>query len=451
MKYTHESEALFVQRTATPARATITLHGHKHSAVPILAASLAAEGVVELERVPHLQDTLLMLEIMRAGGARATLRDERATIDPDGFSRPDVPPELSRPIHGSLYCVPAVLGRVGAVEFATSGGCAIGPSRIAGQRPSHHVVDVLRRLGASVETSDGGIRAKLRRFTGGAIDVDAYSSGSGVRVGPLLSGATKTALIAAAFTRNATTTIERPYRKLDVCELARFVGALGHEVTVGDDAIVVAPGCARVHTTTFDIPPDLSELMTLVAGSVHLQVPLRVLAWRLSELRHALGSELDALAAMGVSLRWDDDGVDIDPPSSVAAIDIDVTPDGIYSDHQPFFALMLLRARGRSRIRDRVWTERFAYADELARMGARVERNGNVLTLMPSRLHATQTLSSSDLRSAAVLALAAAGSGAVTRIDGAGHLQRGYVDFTKLLEALGARAWRSSAPIGLVA
>jgi UDP-N-acetylglucosamine 1-carboxyvinyltransferase len=156
------------------------------------------------------------------------------------------------------------------------------------------------------------------------------------------------------------------------------------------------------------------------------------------EVEEGLGNELLLLDQMGVKLKFIGNQIKIVRPLKLKAININVTSIGIYSDHQPFFALMLTKADKPSLITEKVWKSRFSYAEQLAKLGMKLEVNGNCLKITPSQPNATTTLLiAQDLRAAAVLVIAALKLETPVRIEGIDHLERGYDDFMEDLKRIG--------------
>ena len=87
---------------------------------------------------------------------------------------------------------------------------------------------------------------------------------------------------------------------------------------------------------------------------------------------------------MGVFLEFSETSLTVFQNDRLKAMDILVTGERIYSDSQPFFALMLLKANGISKITDNVWDNRMEYAKELKKAGLNFCINGNTLIIRPS-------------------------------------------------------------------
>jgi UDP-N-acetylglucosamine 1-carboxyvinyltransferase len=406
--------------------------------------------------VPDVEDTRVLRSLIERFGG--TVRnDDGWWIDTRDLRAPDLT-SLPCNIHGSLYLIPAVLGRFSEVRFPGSGGCRIGGGP-GGERPVSHVIDVLRQFGARLEVEGTTIAGTAGRFQACDIDILRYSDDPTRPNGPLVSGATKTAIIAAALCERGTTTIRHPYPKVDVTDLLAFLQWSGCcEVARSRDLIAITASAPRdTSRDRFELVDDISEFMTYVAFSVLHALPIRARARQPERMRIALAPELETLARLGIDIRNADGGLALDPPERVTSIDLEATSEGIYSDHQPFFALMQLRGDREASLLDRVWTGRYAYAPGLIELGADISVDRDALRIRPSRLtRRGKLLTGHDTRSAAALLIASLQLPG-TRLRGAAtHLGRGYDDFLTKLRSMGASIsssdedWPRDATMGVV-
>jgi UDP-N-acetylglucosamine 1-carboxyvinyltransferase len=420
---------------------SLRVAGYKHALVSVLAAAVNVDAEVQLTNVPHIEDSRVLAQILAEAGARVSLRDGQMHLDARGLARSEVPPALSQRIHGSLYLIPAFLGRLGSVRFEEAGGCQIGDQAQGHRRPVDHMLSVLESFGARFETNGVTLTGSTRGLRACELDIMDYSEQRDVLTGPRVSGATKTAILAAACVRNGTSVIRNPYPKPDVTELLAFLRRCGHSVQQKEGAVHISHGSPAPGTTpTHALISDISEVMTYITCAVFHEVPLTLEGLPVDRVRAGLAEELRLLERMGVRLEWTEDSVSVAHQGGVRGVDIDVTSVGIYSDHQPFFALMLLKADRPCRIREWVWKHRFGYAQELMKLGAKLEPGEDSIVVHPSTLRpAKEPLHAGDLRAAAVLVLAALGVEGETRLTGAHHLDRGYERLLEDLQSLGAR------------
>ena len=61
----------FLVRGGRPLRGTVRPAGNKNAALPILAATVLADGPMELENIPHIRDVETMLALLVDLGASA--------------------------------------------------------------------------------------------------------------------------------------------------------------------------------------------------------------------------------------------------------------------------------------------------------------------------------------------------------------------------------------------
>ncbi|HEX9336267.1 MAG TPA: hypothetical protein VF892_10285 [Pseudonocardiaceae bacterium] len=415
-----------------PLAGPLRLAGFKHALVPLLAASVLADRPVTIRNAPDIEDTRVLAEILRRLGATVTFdHDTRVlTVDPAGLESGRIPTELTARIHGVVYLMPVLLARIGRFTLAAPGGCRIGDRDRDGRRPLDHMLDVLRRFGAEVErTGHNTVTGECRALAGTTIDLAEYAAPAphdGRPTGPLYSGATKTALLAAAGA-TGTSVLRNPYPKPDVTELVAALAAAGVPVDARGDRIVVHGRGGLPGSFDHLLVSDLIETVTFAACAVHLGQPLELTNVTVDRLRHGLRPELEHLARMGVDLDWGPSTLRIEPPDTVRATDIVVASHSVYSDSQPFFALMLMRAGRSCTITESVWQDRSDYVTGLAELGGRVSAYGSTITMRPSRVHrGGRRVTARDVRAAAVAVVAALGIEGPTTIDGVRHLARGY-------------------------
>lgn len=269
----------------------------------------------------------------------------------------------------------------------------------------------------------------------------------GLPTGPHYSGATKTALLAAA-TARGNTVLRHPYPKPDAQELAHVLARAGVAVDVRPESIEVQGADGPLRATSVTLPSDLMEVITFVTASVLLDRNLTLRLDRPEVVRDGLAPELHHLGNIGVPLAWDGELLHVRPATSPLAPDRVIAASHlVYSDAQPLFALLLLAASGASALVETVWSGRFGYVDGLRSMGARLTVDGQELRILPGPLHpAPGPLRGNDLRAAAALLLAALAIGTPHRLYGVEHLARGYDRLPAKLRSLGARITSGTTP-----
>lgn len=421
----------------------VATQGFKHSLVTVVAAALAGQAPVSVANCPDVSETQVLAGLVNALGGRAHLYGRTLVVDGSGVATAALDPDLASRIHGSVYLVPALLGRFGAGWIPNAGGCRIGNDP-GGGRPVEQYADVFRRFGAMVEPSPiGGLDVTADRLTGCRIDLLDYTADRRLRSGPLYSGATKTALLTAAVA-HGTTVLRHPYPKPDVTDLVDVLRGLGADIDVASPEQIVVHGRGPDVLRTplsHTLVPDLIEVVTWIcAGAVLGSAPLRVTGRGMARATRALAPEFAAFEQLGLRIDLQADAVVAHPAEGLKPIDLVVGSHGVFSDSQPFLALLAAHATGRSTVTDTVWANRFGYLDGLRTLGVDAQLNRRSLRLTgpwtPSA--AERAIHATDLRAAAVLLLAALATPGTTRVSGTDHLVRGYADLPGRLRALGA-------------
>jgi UDP-N-acetylglucosamine 1-carboxyvinyltransferase len=422
---------------------TVQVSGFKHALVSLLGAACAAESSVVIHNCPAIAETKTLVQLIQGLGGSARLINGSLYVDASGVEHGRLDHDAANAIHGSVYLAPALVARTGEAVLATGGGCQIGDG-LHGSRPIEHYVNIFERYGAQALTDGAGVLLiRARRLVGCDIDLLDFTSDRALQTGPLYSGASKMALLTAAVATGPST-LHHLYPKPDVTELVAFLRRLGVEID-GDSTrrlVVHGRGCAGfAPAAAYTLMADLIEIVTWIcAGAMLGNGRLRIQGPGLARAVRALGPEMSVILEMGAPVSEEGDALVVAPMDGGHPFEVLVASTGVYSDSHPFLALLATICHGRSRITETVWHNRFDYVQGLASLGARIYRDGNS-AFIHGAVHphiAGRTLRANDVRSAAVLLLAALAVRGVTTIEGARHLARGYINLPSALQALGA-------------
>src|SRR4029078_5438608 len=148
----------FLVRGGRPLRGTVRPAGNKNAALPILAATVLADGPMDLDNIPHIRDVQTMLALLVDLGASAEWTGPNAVrIDTRGVRPKPLDPGLCALIRASILLAGPLLARFGTVTLPPPGGDVIGRRRV----DTHFLA--LEQLGASVT---GGDRYELEAKKG---------------------------------------------------------------------------------------------------------------------------------------------------------------------------------------------------------------------------------------------------------------------------------------------
>jgi len=409
---------LLIVEGNTPLVGNVALSGYKHSSVVLVNAALLCRGVSRISNLPFIQDVSLLLEMAKALGCGVHSGANVVEIGAGNLTANASLDEWATAVHGSLYLIPVLIARVGRVRLFKPGGCQIG------ERPVEHVISSLEAMGARrverngetwLEAPDG-----LRGATFDLTNIHPREH----------SGRTKTALLAGALARGDTQILS-PFRGQEIEDLCNFLVRCGTPISRNENAIVIS-GRLELRGNDYTIPGDFLEFATLACavqsagGVVHIEP---------SPPQKYFTEEMRLLRNCGLDIEQ---GKSIATITSSQAYPVRFACPPIYSDLQPIVTAVLWQAVGMSIIRDNVWPNRFDHVEGLRRLGAKIERKGNMVRVVgPSLLYGAE-VHANDLRSAAALLVAALGAAGTSRLKGAEHLSRGYCDLPGKLRALGA-------------
>ena len=407
----------------TPLNGEVTISGAKNAVLPILAATLLADGPVTIGNVPHLHDVTTTMELLGQMGVDLVI-DERMKIhvDPRPTHKFFAPYDLVKTMRASILVLGPLVARFGEAVVSLPGGCAIG------SRPVDLHLKGLQALGADVSVENGYIKAHAKRLKGARIYMDMVT----------VTG-TENLMMAAALAQG-TTVIENAAQEPEVVDLAHCLNAMGAKIEGAGTATLVIEGVERLTGTSYDVLPDRIETGTfLVAGAI---TGGKVLA------KHARPRTLDAVLAKleeaGAHLNTGEDWIELDMGGRrPRAVNLTTAPYPAFpTDMQAQFTALNCVAEGVGVITETVFENRFMHALELQRLGADIRLEGNSAIIKGVPKMSGAPMMATDLRASASLVLAGLVAQGDTQIDRIYHIDRGYENIEEKLGGLGAHIRR---------
>lgn len=406
-----------------PLEGEIRISGAKNAALPILAATLLAEGPVVIGNVPHLHDITTTMELLGRMGLTLMV-DERMNIEVDSSTITDffAPYELVRTMRASILVLGPLLTRFGSADVSLPGGCAIG------SRPVNLHLQGLAAMGADLTVEGGYIRAKAKRLKGVDLVMDLVT----------VTGTEN--LMMAATLASGVTVIRNAAREPEVVDLADCLVSMGARIEgAGTDTIRIE-GVESLGGTRYEILPDRIETGTYLTAAAMTGGRVKVKNTR----PDLLESVLAKLTEAGANVEAGDDWIELDMRNRrLRAVNLHTSPyPGFPTDMQAQFTALNCIAEGTGTITESVFENRFMHVLELQRMGAEVKLEGNTaITSGVSRL-TSAPLMATDLRASASLVLAGLVAEGATEVDRIYHIDRGYETIEEKLANLGAQIKR---------
>ncbi len=407
----------------TPLEGEIRISGAKNATLPILAATLLADGPVTVGNVPHLPDVTTTIELLGRMGVSVTVDDKmRLEVDPTTIREFFAPYELVKTMRASILVLGPMLARYGQADVSLPGGCAIG------SRPVNLHVAGLAAMGADIVVDNGYIRARAERLRGARIVLDLVT----------VTGTEN--LMMAATLAQGETIIENAAREPEVVDLANFLNRMGARVQGAGTDTVVIQGVDRLVGTEYEVLPDRIEAGTyLVAGAI-TGGNVRVKKTRPEHLDAVIAKLRDSGARIEVGEDW----IEIDMQRRRArAVDVKTAPYPAFpTDMQAQFAALNIVAEGVGTITETVFENRFMHILEMQRMGADIRLEGNT-AISKGVDHITGApVMATDLRASASLVLAGLIAEGDTEVERIYHIDRGYECIEEKLRQLGAQIQR---------
>ncbi len=413
---------------------SVTTHGAKNAALPIMAAALLAKGKVTLHRVPRITDVSVMWSLLEALGARLRYEgDGTVTIDAGNVASYRAPYALVRKLAASFDVVGALLGRFGCAEVPLPGGCVLG-TRATDMHEQAFVA-----LGCEVKNQHGYLIATVKQHALQGADIEFRMPSV---------GATKNAMLAAVLARGATT-LRNVAMEPEVVDLADFLCAMGAKIRgAGTDTLAI-DGVEELHGVEYSIIPDRIVTGTLLMCGAITRGDVTVKRCEPAHLTAALGK----LQECGVSVTTGADWIRVDGSHITGGTDILTAPyPGFPTDLQPQIVSFLCTTPGTSVVEESIFNARFSYVNELARMGAdvRVSMESNTAVVKGVEQLSGAPVEAPDIRAGAGLVVAGLAAQGETEIIGLEFIDRGYERLEEMLADLGGQVQRASGITPLV-
>lgn len=417
---------------------SVRVSGAKNASLPILAATILAEGEYTLGNVPHLRDVCTMAELLHGldmvvkcdSCSRFCDEESTETLSNSGLGSAELsiinnggynfeaPYELVKTMRASILVLGPLLARRKRAKVSLPGGCAIG------ERPVDLHISALEKMGAVISMEHGYIDARCDRLQGAEITFKTIT----------VTG-TENVMMAAVLAEG-TTILNNAAQEPEIIDLANFLRAMGSKVTGDGTHQIVIEGMDQLKPAKYDIMPDRIEAGTLLCAAACAGGDITVEnapVW-------ALSAVIDRLKDASVKINIvDENTINAVCDKRPVATDITTMPyPGFPTDMQAQFMAVMARAKGTSVINETIFENRFMHVAELKRMGADITTKDSTAVVKGVKKLSGAPVMASDLRASAGLVIAALMAENTSEIQRIYHLDRGYERFEEKLSSLGA-------------
>ena len=398
----------------------IRISGAKNAALPILMGALLADSPVRIGNVPHLHDITTTLELLGRMGVSLTV-DERSGVelDPSTLTDTEAAYDLVKTMRASILVLGPLLAKFGKADVSLPGGCAIG------SRPVDLHLRGLAQMGADIKVENGYIRATCGDGLKGAhIFMDQVT----------VTGTEN--LMMAATLADGKTTIENAAREPEVVDLANYLNQMGAKITGIGTATLEIEGVKSLHGTQYSILPDRIEAGTYLVAAAITRGKVKLKDTDAKQMEAVLLK----LEEAGADIEVGDDWISLDMHGKrPKAVNIRTAPYPAFpTDMQAQFTALNSIAEDQSTIVETVFENRFMHVQEMQRMGANLQIEGNTVVCIGQEGLTAAPVMATDLRASASLVLAALVAEGATTVERIYHIDRGYECIEEKLQQLGA-------------
>jgi len=280
-------------------------------------------------------------------------------------------------------------------------------------------------LGAEIDIENGYVLAKA---PGGL-------KGARIIFPKVSVGATHNVLMAAVLAKGETI-LENAAREPEIGDLAKCLIKMGAKIEGVGTSTLQVQGVTHLEGATHTVLPDRIEAGTFAmavaatGGDVLLE-----------------GAELELLEATfnilmecGVEISAETQGIRVRQPNdTLTPVSVETQPfPGFPTDLQAQLMALMTRADGASTIRETIFENRFMHVQELARLGADIQLNGELATIRGKTELKGAEVMATDLRASVSLVIAGLVAEGETMINRVYHLDRGFEQLEQKLGHCGA-------------
>ena len=405
-----------------PLTGEVKISGAKNSVLPILAASLLTGEEVIIGNVPHLQDVTTTISLLTEMGAKISIDEKmKVSIDASSVNKFYAPYEMVKTMRASILVLGPLLANFGEAKVSLPGGCAIG------SRPVNLHIEGLKAMGANIKVVDGYIIAKAKKLKGAKI---SFSTAT-------VTGTEN--IMMAAVLASGKTVIKNAAKEPEIIDLANCLRLMGAKIEGDGSSIIIINGVNKLKGCNYDVLPDRIETATFLVAAAITRGKLTLTHTRPDTIKIVI----DKLRKAGARVSIKNDIIILEAKSQLDAVNITTNPYPDFpTDMQAQFIALNAISKGKSRVVESVFENRFMHVQELIRMGADIDINGKTAIINGVKGLTGAPVMATDLRASASLILAGLVAKGETIVDRIYHIDRGYECIEEKLTKIGGNIKR---------
>jgi len=397
---------------------SVEISGMKNSALPIIFASVLVKGDSIIENVPIVSDVHNSLKILSEMGADVKYEDlHTVRINTDNIDDEKINMELVSKMRASSYLMGSLLARFGKIKIAYPGGCNFG------HRPIDEHLKGFCQMGAKCVENNGFVEITTnKKLKSGEIILDKISVGATIN------------MVLASSLTDGKTVIRNTAREPHVDDVIYYLNRCGANIRRTGDTITVY-GSSSLRGARYRIFPDMIEALTYISCVGVTRGAVEIKNIRADHLK----SILPLFEYMGMDVYCKSKKViNVRSMIRLCGAHIRTMPyPGFPTDFHPQFSSLLCYTNGGGSVDETIFPGRFAYVNELKKMGGKLEKTDSKVFVKPSYLYGTE-IDATDLRAGAGLVVASLGAEGNSTVNNVGYILRGYEDMVGKLSSIGA-------------
>jgi UDP-N-acetylglucosamine 1-carboxyvinyltransferase len=399
----------------------IKVSGSKNAFFPAVGAGIAlgAEKII-IKNTPKIKDVFVMLELLKELGCEYKIQNSEIIINTEKIKLNDVSPENFGKIRGSVVIFGSLLGRFENAKIPMPGGCKIG------KRPIDQHIKAANSLGYKVEEKEEYVKAYGTPKKDGKIKFDIKT----------VTG-TENAILMSI---NSKVEIENVAIEPEVQELINYLKKYGVDIRLEnkeDKIFIDGTKREKIKEAEFELIPDRIEAGTWLILAAATEGKLKIK----NVIAEHIKAVIDVLKECGAKIKIYENKIEVEGSEKYKSVDLLIADSypAFPTDLQPQICVMLLKAEGKSRIKDNIFPERVSHIWELKKMGADISLENGEIIINPSKIYGAE-IEAKDLRSTAALVIAGlVAEKNQTILKNFELIERGYENFIKKLKNVNAK------------
>lgn len=397
---------------------TIRISGSKNATVALIPAAILTDEEATICNVPEITDTDALCDILKCLNVGVKRASESIIINPKEMQNIEIEEQYSKKLRASYYFMGALLGKYGKVVMHFPGGCSIGA------RPIDQHLKGFEALGATITEEGNKYTVEAKELKGANIYLDIASVGATINI------------MLAAVRAKGKTEIDNAAKEPEIVNVATFLNNMGAKISGAGTSTIKIEGVDHLGKCFHEVIPDRIEAGTYIIIGALCGSPLTI--------DNVIPEHIDALLSkleeVGVDLEIGPDYVVVNSSDNYKAANVKTAVfPGFATDLQQPFTVLLTQCKGKSKVTETIFENRFMHIPHLCDLGADISVKNQTATIVgPTKLVGT-TVVATDLRAGAAMVAAALKAEGITTITNAEHILRGYEQIIEKLTSVGAK------------